>query len=98
CRESIPEVERLYKKYHSQGLEVVGISVDTDHAAVPAAAAQLGITYPVMLADSILDIRHKFQFDAIPQLYAIDKQGRVALSIPGADPTIEDQIAPLLKE
>ena len=98
CRDSIPDVENLYKKYHSKGLEVIGISVDHTPEPVPAAVAQLGMTYPVVQAADIPEIRSKFQFDSIPQLYVIDKQGRVAASITGATGDFEAQITPFLAE
>ncbi len=98
CRESIPELEALYKKYHSKGLEVIGISVDNTPEPVPTAVKELGMTYPVVQATDIPDVRSKFQFNSIPQLYVIDKQGRVATAINGAGGDFEGQITPFLAE
>ena len=30
CREQIPDIRKLYKKYNSKGLEIIGISMDND--------------------------------------------------------------------
>lgn len=100
CRQAIPDLEAVYKKYHSAGLEVIGISVDETPAPVPAAVRDLKMTYPVVMAMDIPDLRGKFEFQGIPQMYVVDKQGRIARSLPGYDPTrdIEAEIAPLLKE
>jgi len=100
CRESIPELEKLYEKYHAEGLEVVGISVDDSADVLPAAIKQLGMTYPVVLAGNIPDLRNKFQFNAIPQMYVLDKNGRQAANYDGYDPTLdlEGAIKPLLAE
>lgn len=99
CRESIPELQNLYEKHHGSGLEVVGISVDNTSEPVPAAVAELGMKYPVVMAKDIPDIRSKFEFHSIPQLYVIDKQGRVAASITGTGgESIAEQIAPILAE
>ena len=89
CRQSIPEVERVYEKYHAKGLEVVGISVDEAQTAaeVPAAVKELKMTYPVVLYSDIPDIRTKYVFDGIPQMYLIDKKGNISQSIPGFDPS-----------
>src|SRR5207302_6862438 len=98
CRDTIPEIEQLYKKYHAEGLEVIGISVDDTPEPVPAAVKELGMTYPVVQATDIPDIRSKFVFNSIPQLYIIDRQGRVAASVTGFGDDLESRVAPLLKE
>src|SRR4029078_98896 len=84
CRETIPDLEKVYQKYHSKGLEVFGISVDESKEPVPAAVKDLGITYPVAMASDIPDIRGKYSFDAIPAFFVIDKKGRIAAAIKGA--------------
>lgn len=98
CRDSIPELEKVYKKYHDQGLEVYGISVDESREPVPRAVQELGMTYPVVMASDIPDVRSKFSFDGIPQVYIIDKKGRVGASIQGAGSDLESQITPFLEE
>ncbi len=30
CREEIPEIKKIYRKYNSKGLEIIGISIDSD--------------------------------------------------------------------
>lgn len=102
CRESIPEVERLYKKYHAKGLEVVGISVDAkkDGAKITAAVKTLGMTYPVVLSADIPEVDTKYQHDGIPQMYLIDKNGRISQAITGYDPggNLDSKIEALLDE
>ncbi len=102
CRASIPEIERIYKKYHEKGLEVVGISVDEPGTAagIPAAVAELGMTYPVVLYTDIPDVRTKYDFNGIPQLYLIDKKGNISDSISGLDESgsLDAKVEALLNE
>ena len=96
-RESIL-VEAVYKKYHDQGLEVIGVSLDHPADKVPEAIAALGITYPIVQETDILGIRDNYEFHAIPQLYIIDRKGRIAQSITGATGDLEQQITSVLQE
>lgn len=102
CRQSIPELERIYEKYHSQGLEVIGISVDdpSTESQIPLAQQSLHMTYPIVLATDIPDLRDKVHFDSIPQLYVIDKRGVQRSQIQGFNPksNLEEQVAKLLNE
>jgi thiol-disulfide isomerase/thioredoxin len=103
CRQSIPEVERVYAKYHAKGLEVVGISVDEAQTAakVPAAVKELKMTYPVVLYTDIPDLASKYVFEGIPQMYLIDKKGNISQSISGFDPNgsnLDAKVEALLNE
>ena len=77
CQEEIPGFIALKKQYGDQGLAVVGASVDEGGAAVVQKfAGQLGMNYPVGLADE------KFQsafggVDVLPMTLIIDRQGRI---------------------
>jgi thiol-disulfide isomerase/thioredoxin len=90
CRMSIPDIERIYTKYHARGLEVVGISADEQQTAakVPAAVKELKMTFPVVLYSDIPDVRTKYPFDSLPQLYLLDKKGNISQAIPGYDPSL----------
>lgn len=50
CRHEIPIFIRLQKRYASRGLQIVGISVD-DPEAVARYWQEMGINYPLLLAD-----------------------------------------------
>lgn len=80
CRMSIPALEAAYKKHQGEGLEVIGISRDHSETRgqIPAAAAQLGITYPLVVADDVPDINDNYGTDSLPTMILIDRQGNIA--------------------
>lgn len=49
CREEIPTLIRVQKKYGRRGFQVVGVAVD-DPAAARRGARLLGITYPILVS------------------------------------------------
>lgn len=52
-RREAPKLVSLYRKYHDQGMEIVGVSDDTSDsvAQIPTYIKQYGITWPVGLND-----------------------------------------------
>ncbi len=82
CREEIPALVRLSGKYNEQGLEVVGISVDSENIEqINAFIKDYKINYPVLLAapGSLLS-RQK----AVPMTLLIDATGVLAKKYVGA--------------
>ena len=46
CRAEMPHVKAAYEKFHKQGFEIIGVSLDNDAEAWKKAIADLGITWP----------------------------------------------------
>ncbi len=68
CRSEIIELDNLYKKYHSQGLEIIGLNVD----GVTKNAQNL--SYPI----AIFDNADENNFDnpkTLPMIYVVNKDG-----------------------
>lgn len=83
CRKDAPEVVRMYKEYAPQGVEFVGISMDTDVAAWKKACEQFGIDYTQvseLKKFKETDISKVYGVQWIPSMVVIDKEGKVALS------------------
>ncbi len=98
CRASIPEIEKLYKKYSSKGLVVFGISLDEgDWDAVKSFAAEVGITYPVLKANE--DVASQFQVRSIPMVVIFNKEGKIVkryLGLSGDDTELEQDVKAVL--
>ena len=77
CRESIPHLVEMNRKYGKQGLHVLGMSADEDgERLVKTFADEHHITYPIALAgeSALVD----FGVRSVPVMFIIDKKGRVA--------------------
>jgi cytochrome c biogenesis protein CcmG/thiol:disulfide interchange protein DsbE len=77
CRNSVPHLIGLQKKYEDQGLRVVGLNVGGpgDEQLVPGFAKELGIQYPLATPDEELVTFLLAYSDAIPQTFIFDRRG-----------------------
>ncbi len=77
CRESIPHLIEMNRKYGKQGLQVLGMSADEDGERIVKDFANAHhISYPVALAgESALT---DFGVRSVPVMFIIDKKGKVA--------------------
>lgn len=92
CKESVPQLVEIQKKYAAKGLEVVGISVDKGEAAkVAKGAKKLGITYTV-LHDATSTLQPIFGYNGVPSLYLFGKDGNLLLTLQGYDPSQEKKL------
>ncbi len=79
CRQEMPFMVNLYEKYHSQGLGIIGISLDQTKEDWTKAIAELGITWPQMS-----DLKYwqsaaaeAFQVQAIPYMVVVNSEGKI---------------------
>jgi len=77
CRAEIPGLLEVYRKYKTQGLEIVGISLDKDGwKTVSPMMRQMNIEYPVVMGNN--DVVHAYGgIRSIPTTIIIDRQGRI---------------------
>jgi len=99
CREEIPALNALQHELQSQGLKIVGASLDDTVDGVNAYQQEVAkFEYDVLLGGS--DAKVKFAQQVLPTTYLIDRQGRIRQKIIGAKDKAgwEAVIKPLLAE
>ena len=90
CLQQIPNVRRVYEKYHPKGLNIIGVSSDEDEQAWRAAIEKYNLSsYPQVLSvsptagdDRLLfeefeNIADRYEVDAIPCFILIDSTGEI---------------------
>ncbi len=94
CRETIPHVEALYKKYKDKGVVVIGVNLDkaSGRAAVSQFIKNNGMTY-LVISDANGSTASKYGATSIPRFFFIDKQGNIAKMIVGYDPSMEEKFS-----
>ncbi len=77
CVEEVPNVVATYAKYHGQGFEIVGVSLDEDKSALLAFTKKNGMTWPQYFDGKRFEnaISSGFGIDSIPAMWLVDKKG-----------------------
>jgi thiol-disulfide isomerase/thioredoxin len=82
CVAEIPNVMEQYEKYHTQGFEVVGISLDEDRAALEAFVAEQKVPWPILYEKPEGDgwqhpLAAYYGISGIPTVILIGRDGNV---------------------
>ena len=82
CRAGMPAMTELYKKYHPKGLEILGVSDDTDHNAWKKAIEQdqtpwihVVDEFPIENRPARVGLLYGVHY--IPSYFLLDKEGKV---------------------
>jgi len=98
CRKELPDLSKLYTKYQSRGIKIVGISLDLEGpSAMQPIVDKLGVNFPVYWVGE--KAVRDYDIYAIPMLYLI-KHGKIVEKIPGKRSAkfIEKKIEMLLQK
>jgi len=74
CRVEMPELETVYNKWKGQGVVILGINVFEDPSRVSGAAAEMGITFPILL-DREGQVAQSYEIMGYPTTFLIDRDG-----------------------
>lgn len=79
CVAELPRIKALYDQWHLRGFEVIGISLDEDKTVLENFVRQRALPWPQYFDGRGWKntIAKRYKIEAIPQLYLIDKQGRL---------------------
>ena len=89
CREEIPHLNELYSELKGKGLEIVGISMDSDGTdGVKDFAREFRIQYPIVMGDE--KVAESFGgIMGLPTTFIIDRKGRIAKKYIGLPPAAD---------
>lgn len=83
CREEMPAMERLYRRFRNRDFAMLAVSADEDGAAAVGPFVEaLGLTFPVLLDPDGLVVR-RYGITGFPETFIIDRQGQVVHHVVG---------------
>jgi peroxiredoxin len=76
CRQSIPHLVDMNRKYGKQGLQILGLSVDEEgERVIKAFTDEFKVNYPLAMAGDLTTA--DFGVRSVPVMYLVDKKGKV---------------------
>lgn len=100
CKEEMPVLESLYKRFKDSGLVVVGVSVDNEAANAKKFLTGVKVSFPIV-HDAGHVVADKFKPPRMPTSYIIDKAGKIRFVHAGFRKEdakkIEEEVTKLLK-
>jgi peroxiredoxin len=100
CRAEIPHLVKIYEKYKSQGLVIIGVGLDKKEN-LATISKELGLTYTVLVDDHNVTGR-LYDVKGIPRTLMLDKKGRIAADhtgfAEGMESELEAEVKKLLSE
>ncbi len=102
CRQELPKLNGVYKKYKNQGLEVIGVAIDREPAeSVQGEVRKDGLSFPILL-DKEKKAMKTYQARGLPTTFLLDRNGIVVEKKIGmyewSSPEAEQLIEKLLKK
>lgn len=85
CKDSSPELERVYRNYKDRGVILLGISLDEGRSAVKKVkkfSDDLNLTYPMLMGDK--KTARAYGVRGIPVTYILDKDHMIVKRYMGA--------------
>ncbi|GAB4540297.1 MAG: TlpA disulfide reductase family protein [Thermodesulfovibrionia bacterium] len=83
CREEMPELNRLYKRYNSSGLVVIAVSIDKNKEKVKRYLEDIPADY-IVLIDTENVVSRLYRVYALPTSILIGRDGKVKKVVLGS--------------
>ena len=84
CRIEMPALENLYRRFRSEGMTVLAVSLDEGNdQGVKDFVEEYKLSFPVLI-DSDGEVERLYRSFTIPSTFVIDRRGRVVFKVDGA--------------
>jgi thiol-disulfide isomerase/thioredoxin len=102
CRQEMPLLEDIYKKYKPMGFTLVGVNVEPDAKGAEAwLSKQKPVSFPIVF-DTESKVSKMYKVAGMPSTVFVDRKGNIRVMHKGYKPGDEDfyltQIRSMLKE
>ena len=89
CRQEMPLLENIYKKYKRLGFTLLGVNVEQDSSAAKKWLKDVTTSFPILL-DSTNKVSKLYNVSAMPTTVLIDRSGNMRFLHKGYKPGYEN--------
>jgi thiol-disulfide isomerase/thioredoxin len=101
CRQEMPLLDAMYKKYRPMGFTLVGVNVEPDSKEAQSFLQQVPVTFPIAF-DTESKVTKMYKVQGMPSTIIIDRKGNARVVHKGYRPGDEnkylDHIRTLIRE
>jgi peroxiredoxin len=90
CRQEMPLLESIYKKYHKMGFTLLGVNVEPDSEPAQAWLKQTPVSFPVLF-DKQSKVSTLYKVSGMPSTVIVDRKGNVRVIHHGYKPGDENE-------
>jgi len=97
CRQEMPILERLHKRYEDAGFTVLGVNVEGEISPAQKIVDKTKVTFPVLIDEGQL-VSELYQLEAMPSTVVVDRDGVVRYVHRGYKPGDEAKYVEVVKK
>ena len=99
CIAKLPEIQDAYNKFHDQGFEIVGVSLDDEKGRLEQFIKEKKMPWPQFFDGKRWEnkLAVKYGVDSTPTTYLLDRNGKVITKLTGSE-DLNTEIAEALKK
>lgn len=101
CRQEMPLLEEMYKKYSDLGFVLLGVNVEEDSSLSEELLREIRVSFPI-LYDNTNKVTKLYKVVAMPSTIMVDRDGKMRYLhrgyLPGYEAEYIKQIKELIKE
>jgi peroxiredoxin len=97
CRQEMPLLEEMYKKYSDLGFVLLGVNVEEDSAKANDLLREVAVTFPVLF-DNTNEVTKLYNVVAMPSTVLVDRDGKMRYLHRGYLPGYENEYVKQIKE
>ncbi len=88
CRSEAPDLNALWDEFKDRGVLFIGVGHLDNEKDARGFLREFGVEYPTG-PDNGTEVSDKYRIKAVPETYIVDKQGNLAITIPGPTTTAD---------